>query len=456
MLSPMKSPKRRSASFLSARSTSKRKSVSLNCVTPTKVVHSDLRNFLSSVTQTKLVHTDLRTSAQTCASPSYRRLRFTDTTTPPRSVGHSPLHPYVSSKPPHPSTPTQATSLVRPLCFPAVESILNQQVVSESLAHIDPWLSQLREVLKRKHTKRIQPLVREQNWMSILRDQEEGCDPLLLPFTLSTRSKHLAIRTRLRHFLERKALRVTDATMKDLLAFIREQELARNWLPATRETMLGTLLGSLRGHPLATLPEWKLVLRSAKQQTLLQPIKWPEIFLISEMKFLMDSTTDDETLLLFVLAWSAALRIGDALKIRTMAIIHHSMIAQDAWALLLQGGKTTKIDQRTSYVRLGRFNTLFISRLESRKQQGKEYLFEDTQPFRKHLLYQMRRANAFAEFRSFRATRIMVLSYLKCPLNTLQIITTHSELKMLKRYLRFGLADVKTAEEVYQVIPLIV
>lgn len=363
------------------------------------------------------------------------------------------------------SCPPQMQTTEAPICpeqFPAIQLSPRCENVSLSIARArvqpttskdmvgdwdpeendqQPWIACIRMLLHRQPRSRT--VIQREVWNYPINEE----DPWLHVGTESTRQRHHVITTWLSRWMTVSNTRLL--TLHSIALFLRSMAQARNWAKSTIASSAGSLLGALRriNHPIAKAPGWRHLLGALDAQANLDDVSWPEIMSISEIQRCVDQAPLHVGLFVWV-CFRGALRVADAFHIRVRNIVHHTAIADDAWAALISGGKVSKKMSLPIYLRLGaKMNGAFQTLLESR--QAQTWLWDDTHRFRTEILHSLRVVCPNASLRSLRGSRVLHLSMDGIPPHLIIKLTHHKSLNMLHRYQRWGLADAHTMKLVY-------
>lgn len=317
----------------------------------------------------------------------------------------------------------------------------------------DAWISELRELRKRNPDPKpagnrlrirldptIGPDIDEDPWIL----QGEGVD--------NTVNRHRSLIQRL---LQYAASQSGPMSFRTITGFLRRERLQRVWIPSTLATNAGSLMGAIRQVWAQTLcpqlktlsqhPNWKTLLRGLAREAIEEGINWPEVLTVEEMRLCIEIAPTIECKLILALAFAGALRICDALCLTPQDCINHFFVADDCWALLIRGGKTSKSIPQCSYIILPILQKEWHQLLSITPKRQR--LFPQTTKFRQQLLASIRAANPKAESRSIRATTLLYLAFCGVPEAEIKDIANHATITSTRRYLRFGLADASKAEK---------
>ncbi|MDP3760658.1 MAG: hypothetical protein Q8R01_09115 [Ramlibacter sp.] len=284
------------------------------------------------------------------------------------------------------------------------------------------------------------------DWDHELDEEEHGADPwaLLGVGARATRRRHLQL------WREVAGGGGPALTLQRLLCRFRAVVAERGWAPSTQRTNLGLLLGAARArrHPVALDVGWRAVMRAADMTAAAQDVAWPELLTGSEMEEAIAAAATQQAAVALTVCWVGALRVGDAMRIRTSGVLPHPQVGPDAVAVLLQGGKTTAREPRAVYLRLGRWAAGFGAYWRRRQSTGKPTLFDPE--VADDIRTALQQVRPEASLRSVRASRVMRLSLSGAPPEDIRRLTHHASEAMLRRYQRFGLADAAAMAAVYR------
>lgn len=251
----------------------------------------------------------------------------------------------------------------------------------------------------------------------------------------NTRLRHLALRTRLKEFAGEKT--ITDEVA---VAFLRSEQTLRQWDHSTMATAAGNLLGAMKAAQKPLGQRFLTALKAIDDLAATAPVRWPEVLTPDELLTAINAATSEQPRVALILSTTTGQRVGDVLKIDPANILDHPLVSDDAMALLLTGGKTSKSRAVPIFAMLRTWADEVRAYIQKRRAMGAETLFDDTPKLRQDILLCIRCGNPKGELRSLRATKILGLGMMGAPMEVIDLVARHASTSMTMHYLRDGLA----------------